>query len=57
MKCNINFPSREVALYFRASLFREAALTAEINGTTAIVDFQTQKEFHRIREVASIYNQ
>lgn len=57
MKCNIYFPSREVALYFRASLFREAALTAEINGTTAIVDFQTQKEFQRIREVASMYNQ
>ena len=57
MKCNIYFPSREVALYFRASLFREAALTAEINGTTAIVDFQTKNEFHRIREVASMYNQ
>ena len=57
MKCNIYFPSREVALYFRASLFREAALTAEINGTTAVVDFQTRKEFLRIREVASMYNQ
>ena len=56
MKCNIYFPSREIALYFRASLFREAALTAEINGTTAIVNFQTQREFHRIREVASMYN-
>ena len=56
MKCNIYFPSRDVALYFRASLFREAALTAEINGTTAIVNFHTQKEFHRIREVASMYN-
>ena len=57
MKYNISFPSREIALYFRASLFREAALTAEINGTTAIVNFQTQREFHRIREVASMYNQ
>ena len=57
MKYNISFPSREIALYFRASLFREAALTAEINGTTAIVDFQTRKEFRRIREVASMYNQ
>ena len=57
MKCNIYFPSREVALYFRASLFREAALTAKINGNTAIVDFQTRKELHRIREVASMYNQ
>ena len=57
MKCNIYFPSREIALYFRASLFREAALTAEINGTTAIVNFQTRKELHRIREVASMYNQ
>ena len=56
MKCNIYFPSREIALYFRASLFREASLTAEINGTTAIVNFQTQREFHRIREVASMYN-
>ena len=55
MKCNIYFPSREVALYFRASLFREAALTAEINGTTAIVNFQSRREFHRIREVASMY--
>lgn len=57
MKYNICFPSREVALYFRASLFREAALTAEINGTTAIVNFQTRKEFHCIQEVASMYNQ
>ena len=57
MKCNINFPSRDVAHYFRASLFREAALTAEVNGTTAIVDFQTRKEFLSIREVASMYNQ
>lgn len=57
MKCNISFPSREIALYFRASLFREAALTAEINGTTAIVNFQSRKEFLRIREVASMYNQ
>ena len=57
MKCNIYFPSREVALYFRAALFREAALTAEVNGTTAIVDFQTRNEFYRIREVASMYNQ
>ena len=57
MKCNIYFPSREVALYFRASLFREVALTAEINGTTAIVNFQTRNEFYRIREVASMYNQ
>lgn len=57
MKCNIYFPSRAVALYFRASLFREAALTAEINGTTAIVNFQSRKEFLRIREVASMYNQ
>lgn len=57
MKCNIYFPSREVALYFMASLFREAALTAEVNGTTAIVNFQSRKEFLRIREVASMYNQ
>ena len=57
MKCNIYFPSREIALYFRASLFREAALTAEINGTTAIVNFQSRKEFLCIREVASMYNQ
>lgn len=57
MKYNISFPSREVALYFRTSLFREAALTAEINGTTAIVNFQTRREFHRIREIASMYNQ
>lgn len=57
MKCNIYFPSREVALYFRASLFREAAMAAEINGTTAIVNFQTRNEFYRIREVASMYNQ
>lgn len=56
MKYDIYFPSREVALYFRASLFREAALTAEINGTNAIVDFQTRNEFHRIREIASMYN-
>ena len=56
MKYNISFPSREIALYFRASLFREAALTAEINGTTAIVDFQTRREFYRIRDVASMYN-
>ena len=57
MKCNIYFPSREIALYFRASLFREAALTAEINGTTAIVNFQSRRELHRIREVASMYSQ
>ena len=56
MKCNIYFPSREVALYFRASLFREAALTAEINGTTAIVNFHSPRELSRIREVASMYS-
>ena len=57
MKYNISFPSREIALYFRASLFREAALTAEINGTTAIVNFQSRRELSGIREVASMYNQ
>ena len=56
MKYNIYFPSREVALYFRASLFREAALTAEINGTTAIVDFQSRRELSGIRRVASMYS-
>ena len=56
MKYNISFPSREIALYFRASLFREAALTAEINGTTAIVDFQSRRELSGIRRVASMYS-
>lgn len=56
MKCNIYFPSREVALYFRASLFREAALTAEVNGTTAVVNFRTKRELSKIQSVANMYN-
>ena len=57
MKCNIYFPSREVALYFRASLFREAALTAEVNGTTAVVNFRTKRELSKIQSVVNMYNQ
>ena len=56
MKISVNFPCRQTARYFQASLFREAALTSEINGTTAVVNFRTKRELSKIQSVANMYN-
>ena len=56
MKTSVNFPCPQTARYFQASLFRETALTSEINGTTAVVNFRTKRELAKIQSVANMYN-
>lgn len=56
MKVSINFPCRQTARYFQASLFRETALTSEIEGTTAVVNFRTKRELSKIQSVANMFN-
>lgn len=56
MKVSINFPCRQTARYFQAFLFRETALTSEIDGTTAVVNFRTKRELSKIQSVANMYN-
>ena len=56
MKISVNFPCRQTARYFQASLFRETALTSEIDGTTAVVNFRTKRELAKIQSVANMYN-
>lgn len=56
MKMGVNFPCLQTARYFQASLFRETALTSEINGTTAVVNFRTKRELSKIQSVANMYN-
>lgn len=56
MKISVNFPCRQTARYFQASLFRETALTSEIDGTTAVVNFRTKRELSKIQSVANMYN-
>ena len=56
MKISMNFPCRQTAQYFQASLFRETALTSEIDGTTVVVNFRTKRELSKIQSVANMYN-
>ena len=56
MKTSVNFPCRQTARYFQASLFRETALTSEIDGTTAVVNFRTKRELAKIQSVANMFN-